>query len=118
MPARPVVHFEIHGKDPAKLQEFYQTLFGWKLDHNPAMNYAMVEPGIGGPEEGVGGGITTSPGAPLVTIYVQVLDLNETLKKAGEMGGSTVMPPMDVPDGPTIAQMTDPEGNVIGLVKQ
>ncbi len=62
MTARPIVHFEIHGKDPAKLHEFYRTLFGWKLDHNPAMNYAMVEPGIGGPEEGVGGGITTSPG--------------------------------------------------------
>jgi predicted enzyme related to lactoylglutathione lyase len=34
------------------------------------------------------------------------------------MGGATVMPPMDVPDGPTIAQLSDPEGNVIGLVKQ
>lgn len=118
MTARPIVHFEVHGKDPSKLHEFYQTLFEWKLDHNPAMNYAMIEPGIGGPEAGVGGGITTSPGAPFVTIYVQVLDLDETLKKAAEMGGSTVMPPMDVPDGPTIAQMADPEGNVIGLVKQ
>lgn len=118
MPARPIVHFEIHGKDPSKLQEFYGTLFDWKMDINPVMNYAMVEPGIGGPEEGVGGGITTSPGAPLVTIYIQVLDLVETLKKAEGMGGATVMPPMDVPDGPTIAQMSDPEGNVIGLVKQ
>ena len=26
--------------------------------------------------------------------------------------------PMDVPGGPTVAQMADPEGNVIGLVKQ
>jgi predicted enzyme related to lactoylglutathione lyase len=34
------------------------------------------------------------------------------------MGGQTVMQPFDVPGGPTIAQFRDPEGNLIGLVKQ
>jgi predicted enzyme related to lactoylglutathione lyase len=28
------------------------------------------------------------------------------------------MEPFDVPGGPTVAQMADPEGNVLGLVKQ
>jgi predicted enzyme related to lactoylglutathione lyase len=115
---RPVVHFEIHGKDAGKLQEFYSQLFGWKIDSNNPINYGMVEAGVGGPEAGVGGGITSSPAAPMVTFYVQVVDLNETLGKAESMGGKTMMPPMDMPDGPTIAQMADPEGNVIGLVKQ
>jgi predicted enzyme related to lactoylglutathione lyase len=118
MPPRPIVHFEIHGKDGKKLQEFYRTLFEWNIEHNPAMNYGMVEAGIGGPENGVGGGIAQSPMAPVVTVYVQVADLSETLKKAESMGGTTVMPPMDVPNGPTIAQMRDPEGNLIGLVQQ
>lgn len=118
MPPRPVVHFEIHAKDGKKLQEFYKELFGWNITDTPSMNYAFIEAGIGGPENGVGGGIAQSPVAPMVTFYVQVLDLNETLQKAESMGGGTVMPPMDVPDGPTIAQMRDPEGNVIGLVKQ
>jgi len=27
------------------------------------------------------------------------------------------MPPMDVPDGPSIAFLCDPEGNQIGLMK-
>ena len=54
----------------------------------------------------------------MVTVYVQVLDLDETLRVAESMGGKTVMPPMDVPNGPTIAQLQDPEGNVIGLIKQ
>ena len=114
---RPVVFFEIRGRDSKRLQEFYASLFGWKIDSNNPMNYGMVEPGIGGPEEGVGGGIMQAE-APLVTIYVQVVDLNETLAKAGEMGGKTVMEPMDYPDGPTIAMFDDPEGNTIGLVKQ
>ncbi len=114
---RPVVFFEIRGKDGEGLKQFYASLFGWKIDSNNPMNYGMVEPGICGPEEGVGGGIMQAE-EPLLTIYVQVVDLNETLAKAGEMGGKTVMQPMDIPDGPTIAVFQDPEGNTVGLVKQ
>jgi predicted enzyme related to lactoylglutathione lyase len=47
-----------------------------------------------------------------------VLDPLVTLAKAVELGGRRVMEPFDVPGGPTVAQMADPEGNVIGLVKQ
>ncbi len=115
---RPVVHFEIHGKDGARLQEFYRSLFGWEIDASNPMQYGMVTPGVGGPPEGVGGGITSSPAAPMVTIYVQVVSLEETLAQAETLGGKTVMPPADVPGGPTMAQYSDPEGNVIGLVKQ
>ncbi len=114
---RPVVFFEIRGRDGKRLQEFYASLFGWKIDSDNPMNYGMVEPGIGGPEEGVGGGIVQAE-APLLTIYVQVVDLNETLAKAEEMGGKAVMLPMDFPNGPTIAMFEDPEGTTIGLVKQ
>lgn len=114
---RPVVHFEIRGRDAKRLQEFYAELFGWKIDTNNPMGYGFVEHGVGGPPEGVGGGIAQSD-RPLVTVFVQVVDLHETLRKAELMGGKAVMQPMDVPGGPTIAQFEDPEGNVIGLVKQ
>ena len=62
MPPRPVVHFEIHGKDRKKLGEFYRALFEWELDPQDAMNYTMVGPGVGGPPEGVGGGIAPDGG--------------------------------------------------------
>ena len=115
---RPVVHFEILGRDSQRLQEFYATLFGWKIDAGNPLNYGFIEPGIGGPEEGVGGGIAQSgDGPPRVSVYVQVLSLEETLAQAERMGGRTVLPPFDTPSG-TIAQFADPEGNVIGLVKQ
>ena len=65
----------------------------------------------------MGGGIAQGDG-PRVMVYVQVVDLNETLRKAEEMGGKAVMQPMDVPGGPTIAQLEDPEGNRVGLIKQ
>ena len=110
--ADKVTHFEIHGKDGKRLQQFYASLFGWKVDANNPMQYGMVgaEPG------GIGGGIAKSP-APMVTFYVEVADLANSLKQAEKLGGRTVMPPAEVPGGPTIAQFSDPEGNVIGLVK-
>ncbi|MCI0817575.1 MAG: hypothetical protein J4O14_04815, partial [Chloroflexi bacterium] len=64
------------------------------------------------------GGSIMAGAEPRVLVYVQVLDPVETLAKAEELGGRRVMEPFDVPGGPTVAQMADPEGNVIGLVKQ
>ena len=106
-----VMHFEIHGRDGKRLQDFYATLFGWKVDANNPMKYGMVT----GESPGIGGGITESP-HPMVTFYVAVGDLAAALKKAERLGGKTVMQPTQVPNGPEIAQFADPEGNVIGLV--
>ena len=69
---RPVVHFEIQGRDSKRLQEFYTALFGWKLSLEGPPNYAFIEPGIGGPVDGVGGGIAQSgDGQARVAVYVQ-----------------------------------------------
>ncbi len=112
--ANPVTHFEVVGRDAAALQQFYSSLFDWTVDANNPMNYGLVAPG----ERGIGGGIGPSPdGTAVVTFYVEVDDLQAALDKAEELGGKTVMPPMDVPGGPSIAQFTDPEGNRIGLAK-
>ncbi len=114
---RPVVFFQIWAKDPERQCAFYREIFGWKIDEPNAMGLSMIEHGIGGPPEGVGGAIMAGAEARVV-VYVQVLDPLETLAKAEALGGRRVMEPFDVPDGPTVAQMADPEGNVIGLVKQ
>ena len=116
---RPVVHFEIVGRDSKRLQDFYSTLFGWVIDANNPLNYGRIQPGVGGPVEGVGGGIAQAGDGPArVSVYVQVVDLDATLAQVEQMGGKTVLRPIDTPGGPTIAQFSDPEGNVIGLVKQ
>ena len=113
---RPVVAFQIRGRDPVRLRDFYQQMFGWEMTDGP-MGIVTIAPGIGGPVEGVGGFIM--PGSePRVVIFVQVLSLVDTLAKAESLGGKQITGPVDVPGGPTIAQMADPEGNVIGLVKQ
>jgi predicted enzyme related to lactoylglutathione lyase len=116
---RPVVFFQIACRDAERQREFYQALFGWKIDTESAPGFGFVEPGIGGPEEGVGGVISPAGENPgFVAIFVQVLSLVDTLAQVERMGGKTLLPPTDTPRGPTIAQFSDPEGNVIGLVKQ
>jgi len=111
----PVTHFEVHGKDGDTLKKFYGELFDWHVDSNNPMDYGMVDTHAG---NGINGGVTKDMnGAAFVTIYVEVDDLQAALDKAESLGGKTVMPPSDVPGGPTLAQFTDPEGNLIGLAK-
>lgn len=112
---KKVVHFEVIGKDGKKLQAFYGDLFDWKVDADNPLNYGQVAAA----DSGLGGGIATSrPGeSPRVTIYVEVEDLAEYLKKAESLGGKTVLEPIDVPGGPRLAMFTDPEGHVVGMIQ-
>jgi uncharacterized protein len=112
----PVTHFEIVGSDAKALQSFYRDAFGWEIV--PAgPSYAMVHPQAG---LGINGGVGVAPegaGASRVTVYIEVDDLDAALPKIERLGGRTVMGPMDVPGGPSIALFSDPEGHVIGLTK-
>jgi len=111
---KPVVHFEISGKDGPKLQTFYAGLFDWKVDANNPMKYGMVKTGG---EGGINGGIMTAQGPAGVTVYVAVANLDTYLRKAESLGGKTVVPATEIPGMVTFAIFTDPEGNRIGLVK-
>lgn len=109
----PVAWFEIVGEDGTALQNFYSGLFGWSIDANNPMNYGMVPAGPGG----IGGGIGPSQdGSSRLTFYVAVEDLQASLDRAVELGGTVIMPPMEVPEGPTIAMFTDIAGNQVGLM--
>lgn len=111
--SNPVVHFEIVGKDGKQLQEYYANLFGWKINADNPMAYGLVEAGQGG----IGGGISSTDGPSGVCIYVAVPDLQAALDKAVALGGRVVHPIEHVPGMVTFAQIEDPQGNVIGLVK-
>ena len=78
-----VIHFEIQGRDGKKTQEFYASLFGWKIDANNPMQYGIVA----AEAPGIAGGICQAMGPPLVTFYVSAPDLAAALKKAERLGG-------------------------------
>jgi uncharacterized protein len=110
----PVTHFEVLGQDAGALQEFYGQAFGWEMQDVMDGSYYMVNPGTG-VQGGVGRDVGGGNGH--VTFYVEVEDPAAALARIEELGGRTIQPPMDVPNGPTIALFADPEGHVIGLVK-
>jgi len=112
--AAPVTHFEVNAKDAARVREFLSTLFGWKIDVEPTSNYGIVDTGV---KMGINGGIGQSMDQnSKIVFYVQVEDVQSYLDKAVSLGGKVVVPLTDA--GMVVfAQFTDPEGNVIGLVK-
>jgi len=111
--ARPVVHWEIEARDPERVKAFYAELFNWKIGEGFIME---IPPGVGGPEPGPAGHIRSSERSG-VTLYVQVADLRASLDKSVTLGASIVAEPFDVPDGPTLAGIVDPEGNPLMLVQ-
>jgi predicted enzyme related to lactoylglutathione lyase len=119
---RPVVHFEIIGKDGDKLNAYYAELFEWEIDTDNPMKYGMV------PQEsnksatgdlGIGGGVAQGPEGyeGHVTFYVAVPDVEAALQKAEELGGKRVMGPENVMGMITLGQFTDPEGHLVGVVE-
>ncbi len=112
--ARPVVHWEIVARDAVRQAAFYRELLHWDIGDGPIM---QIPPGLGGPEPGPGGHIRAGD-RPGVVLYVQVRDLRASLARAVELGGTLVTEPFDVPGGPTLAAVDDPEGNPLVLVQQ
>jgi predicted enzyme related to lactoylglutathione lyase len=115
----PVVWFEVAGRDLDALRQFYSSLFGWKIELDPAapMPYGMVNTGADG---GIPGGVY-APGEPVgsyVSFYVAVDDLEGSLRQAEGLGAKVAQPPTPLPDGSRVAMFNDPEGHRIGLLQQ
>ena len=111
--ARPVVHWEIEARDPERQRAFYADLFNWRIGDGFIME---IPAGIGGPEPGPAGHIRGGERSG-VTLYVQVADLGASLERSVVLGATVVAEPFDVPGGPTLAGITDPEGNPLMLVQ-
>jgi predicted enzyme related to lactoylglutathione lyase len=118
---RPVVHFEIVGKDGAALRSFYGELFDWRIDAENPMSYGMVakDDNLSSDGTGIGGGIGEGPEgySGHVTFYVEVPDVEAALADAERLGGTRMMGPDEVMEGLVIGLFNDPEGHTIGLVK-
>jgi predicted enzyme related to lactoylglutathione lyase len=109
-----VVHWAIRAKDANAQREFYSQMFNWTIGDGPVM---AIPPGIGGPQPGPGGHIMQGD-QPGVSLSIQVRDLAASLAKAEQLGGRITLQPRDIPNGPTVAGITDPEGTFVMLVQQ
>lgn len=118
-----VVHFEVPFSDGKRAKDFYQQVFGWRLNEYPEMNYTGVATGpvaeSGMPAEPgyIGGGMfereTAYPQGPVITIDVASID--DALEKIRSLGGEQVGEKAAVGDMGFAAYFKDTEGNVLGL---
>jgi predicted enzyme related to lactoylglutathione lyase len=108
--AQPVVHFEIIGKDPAKLRSYFGELFGWEFDTSSPVAEAVSEPD----DYGFVNRSATSDGTGIPG-GVGVTDVEAALQQAERLGGKRVMGPERAPTGLVVGHFTDPEGNLIGV---
>lgn len=130
---KPVVHFEIEGRDPTALRHFYTELFGWTVNADNPMQYGLIERevnlnvhgvGIGGAIYGVPErpsttwrGPTRAEGYPgHITIYVEVPDVEAALTQVETLGGRRMQGPDDGFGGVQMGKFSDPEGHLVGLV--
>ena len=122
---QPVVHFEIIGRDPAGLRDFYRSLFGWEFDTSgpvvaavsEAGNYGFVEPKPARSGAGIPGGVGGGSGYEShVVFYVGVPDVEAALSQAERLGATRCWGPEQSPGRDLrVGQFLDPEGNLIGL---
>jgi len=113
MSKRNVVHVEIPAVNVGAAGEFYQKLFGWKMQHVPEFDYTMWEDG-----SGFGGGFNiVSDESPVgrVLVYIDSEDIEADLKKVVQLGGKVLREKTEIPQTGWFGVFQDPTGNVLAL---
>jgi predicted enzyme related to lactoylglutathione lyase len=110
-----VVHFEVPIDDPARAGTFYRDVFGWQVEKWGDVDYWTVTAGeAGGP--GADGALKPRAEGPEgVTVYVSVDDIDASMQKIKEAGGTLLTGKMPIPTMGWSAQFRDSEGNLIGM---
>lgn len=97
--------------DAAK--DFYRELFGWTAGEAPSpiprAQFSLGELLIGGMHQPI-----EQERAPRWTVSFRVADVDDTAARAQELGGSILLPPMDIPIG-RLAMVSDPSGADFGV---
>lgn len=111
---------EIASSDAAKCMEFYKNVFGWAFQDSSASTdgfaYHEYTAGSDNPAGGLyelkegmfGEGVPIPP--PHFMTYVAVDDVDENARLAGELGGTVVRQPDDIPNTGRFAILMDPTG--------
>ncbi len=109
-----ICHVEIPSKDFAMAKKFYGEVFGWECRYIPEMDYMTFKT-----PDGVGGGfdkdreISLHPG---IEIYIEVEDIDATIKKTEAAGGTCVKGKTQISqEMGYYALIVDMEGNQLGL---
>jgi hypothetical protein len=109
----PFVHLDLATTDVAAARKFYGSVFDWKFQDVPDMNWTGIDVGTG-----VGGGMgpKNMPEQPTAwTAYVEVSDVAATLAKAQANGAQIIVPEMAVGEMGKLGVFIDPQGATCGV---
>lgn len=109
---------ELATRDIDRAVAFYSTLFDWTptpFEASP-VPYTLMMSG----ETPVGGIYTMLPSMegvpPHWAPYFAVEDTDDTLRRSGELGGTTMAPPDDIPGIGRLAGLRDPQGGMFWVL--
>jgi predicted enzyme related to lactoylglutathione lyase len=113
-----VVHFEIPADDPQRAINFYKKVFGWRIEKwDGPIEYWLVMTGPAD-QPGIDGGLTRREDPDTrVENLIDVADLEASLGEVEAQGGKVIRPKVAVPGVGWLAYITDPEGNIFGLME-
>lgn len=113
--ANPLCHFELMSSDPSKCKAFYRSIFSWEFDEESMPGYSVINAGTE-PTGAIFKKPDTAPGS-CMNIYFQVDNIDQTLEKVKQHGGTIIVPNTHIPGTGQFAMFTDPEGITIGLMQ-
>ena len=110
--AHPVIHVEIRSADPDATRAFFGELIGWAYADGALPGYTFVDTGVEGALPTAIGPL--QGGADSVLFFVGVQDVEATLTRAEQLGGTTIQPAQTVP-GVTFGVLADAQGHLVGV---
>lgn len=116
-------YFDFTVEDLKEAKQFFEHVLGWRFKKFP-MPYEYYRITAGNPEEpGINGGIgelkntSITDGRPMTQVTIPVPDLEETLQKVKENGGSIIEQRMAIPGIGWYATCAEPGGLKFGLLQ-
>lgn len=115
MSKRNVVHIEIPVADSKVAAKFYESVFGWKMQHMEEFDYTMWSDG------GESGGgfvkLDDENAGGKILVYIDSDDIEADLKNITSGGGTVIKAKTEIPGMGWYAVFEDPSGNRVAIYK-
>ncbi len=116
-------YFDLSVENLKEARQFFENVFGWRFEKMPLpFEYYRIQTGDHD-EPGIDGGIgeikdlTFGDEKPLSVVTVPVVNLEESLEKVKESGGSIIEPKVAIPNVGWYATCAEPGGLMFGMMQ-